>query len=523
VGRYVDPTTITYDSGGDLFSLADGSGQVLQFAGFGNGHAWAKRGSLLSRTTSSGALTQAVAWDADGRVTDTLQSLTTGGVTTTESYLTTYSSGRTASITQRRKVGTGSWSTVRVVEYEYYGASDANGTPGDLKRATIKDAAGSILDQTYYRYYTADTFDGATQIGYAGGLRYEVGSVAYARLKADLGGTDAAVDSASHSTVAGYADKAFKYDSAHRAVEETVSAAGCSACSAGFGTYSYTYTASGNADGFNSWKTKTVETLPDGNQITVYTNAYGQVMLKAYRDTASGQVWADYYRYDTAGRVLWHVNPSAFIAYDDPGTIADDATGDGNRYFDGFADLIDFDGDSPYLANAGGLIDRYEYYSTSDATASTAGGVAGYQKSTSIQRGELGTPIVQQGLQYFARTGGGATVYPVATETRFRYEDGSGSQTTSYAYTWYTASRVANAPHYAAIYRPGSRVSRMNPLNNLGENFTVINSSITWSHNSSVSSAARLDSRPYFVHPHTPSSGFRSGAYPGNFSVTTPG
>jgi hypothetical protein len=35
------------------------------------------------------------------------------------------------------------------------------------------------------------------------------------------------------------------------------------------GTYTYAYTTSGNTAGFNSWATKTVETLPDGNHIIV--------------------------------------------------------------------------------------------------------------------------------------------------------------------------------------------------------------------------------------------------------------
>src|SRR5262249_15709522 len=38
-----------------------------------------------------------------------------------------------------------------------------------------------------------------------------------------------------------------------------------------------------------------------------------------------------------------------------------------------------------------------------------------------------------------------------------------------------------------------------------------------------LSWAARFASRPYLVHPHTPSSGFRSGTYPGKSSTTTPG
>jgi RHS repeat-associated protein len=48
--------------------------------------------------------------------------------------------------------------------------------------------------------------------------------------------------------------------------------------------------------------------------------------------------------------------------------------------------------------------------------------------------------VPQAAWQYFAHTGGGATVYPVATQTAYRNADGSGAQTTSHAYTWFAGS-----------------------------------------------------------------------------------
>ena len=41
-------------------------------------------------------------------------------------------------------------------------------------------------------------------------------------------------------------------------------------------------------DGYNAWKFQTVETLPDGNTNTVYTNFAGQVMLTVFQDAAAG-------------------------------------------------------------------------------------------------------------------------------------------------------------------------------------------------------------------------------------------
>src|SRR5262249_19816931 len=42
--------------------------------------------------------------------------------------------------------------------------------------------------------------------------------------------------------------------------------------------------------------------------------------------------------------------------------------------------------------------------------------------------------------QYFAHSGGGVAVYPVATSTAYRNADGTGAETTSYAYTWFTGT-----------------------------------------------------------------------------------
>ena len=41
---------------------------------------------------------------------------------------------------------------------------------------------------------------------------------------------------------------------------------------------------SNNPAGVNSWKYKTIETLPDGNQNIVYCNVLGEVMLKVFYD-----------------------------------------------------------------------------------------------------------------------------------------------------------------------------------------------------------------------------------------------
>jgi hypothetical protein len=97
-------------------------------------------------------------------------------------------------------------------------------------------------------------------------------------------------------------------------------------------------------------------------------------------------------------------------------------------------------GNYQYLRDSSGLIATTSYYTSTTATETTPGGVIGYQYQTHLKRGELGTAVLQSTTQYYAHTGGGATVYPVATETRYRNTDGTGAQTTSYSYTWFANS-----------------------------------------------------------------------------------
>ncbi|HEY8503751.1 MAG TPA: hypothetical protein VIL46_04160, partial [Gemmataceae bacterium] len=121
---------------------------------------------------------------------------------------------------------------------------------------------------------------------------------------------------ATDAQVADYADNYFEYDSSKRVTKEVAQGAGCSACAGGFGTFTYSYTDSGyqpqgTAIDFNSWQTVTVETLPDGNRNVVYTNPFGQVMLKVFVDDATDQEWEEFYAYDADGRTLLMAGPEA--------------------------------------------------------------------------------------------------------------------------------------------------------------------------------------------------------------------
>jgi hypothetical protein len=230
--------------------------------------------------------------------------------------------------------------------------------------------------------------------------------------------------------VAPYADSYFEYDSQQRVTKAVLAGDGTTeGGGSGQGSYTYSYTASSNAAGFNSWAVKTVETLPDGSQNTVYTNTYAEPMLVVHKDPTTGQQWETYDKYDALGRVIFQAAPSAVTGYDD--TKADLLNNQNGNY--------------QYLADGIGLIDQWSYASATTATETTAGTATGYLQQETEQRGELGTPIVLDSFQYFQHTANGITVDPVATATAYRNTDGTGGETTSFAYTWVTGTVGAQA------------------------------------------------------------------------------
>jgi RHS repeat-associated protein len=430
--RYFDQSQLSYNGTSDEFTLIDTNGDQLTFAGFGSSWLPFQPGTLLSYADPNGNVTSVTSWTSLGEPAAVQRSTTSGGTTVTEQYLYSYGTGgATAGLllgeTLQRQTGGGSWSVVRQVAYAYYDGTTGNGNLGDLELAQVEDGSGNVLDTSYYRY---DTSNGMGT--YKGGLKYAFGPDSYARLVAALG---SGVDSLTDAQVAPYADDYYQYDSSHRVTQAVVQGAGCSSCSGGQGTYAYAYTTSTNSPGFNSWATKVVETLPDGNTNTVYANAYGEEMLLAYTDTTTSQTWDTFYKYDSQGHVILTANPSAVTGYSDS-----------------YADLLhSVSGNYQYLSDSSGLIQTYDYYASTTATSSAAGGVAGYQQGGKLQQGELGTAILQSQAQYFQVTAGGATINPLATSTVYRNTNGTGAETTSYAYTWYSGttemqSQTVSAP-----------------------------------------------------------------------------
>jgi RHS repeat-associated protein len=425
VPRFYDQSQLAHNTTTHEFVLLDASGNQLTFADFDSSVTAAERGALKSFVDPDGNTTSVTSWTTDGHPAEVQRSTTRGSDTITESYLYSYVSsgvngGLLSGVVLRRRINSGSWSTVRQVQYTYYdGNASVYGNIGDLDTAQILDASSNVLDTYYYRYYTSAD---AGSIGYVGGLKYAFGPQSYGRLVTALGST--APGAAGDSDVAPYADNYFQYDSHQRVTEEIAQGAGCSACTGGLGTYTYSYTASTNTAGFNSWAMKTTETLPDSNQNVVYTNAYGEVMLKAYTDETTSQTWDTFYKYDSQGHLILQASPSAVTGYDDSD-----------------ADLLhSVSGNYQYLSDSTGLVTLFDYASSTTAGETTAGSAAGYQEDTQVQQGETGTAGLQSSTQYFKHAASSSTVYPVATQTVYRNTDGTGGETTSFSYTWFSGT-----------------------------------------------------------------------------------
>jgi hypothetical protein len=128
---------------------------------------------------------------------------------------------------------------------------------------------------------------------------------AYERLAADPEVSDPLT--APDSKVAQYADHYFEYEGDRRVSLEQVDG--------GSRTHQFSYVQSGNAAGYNSWKTKTTETLPDSSQNIVYSNDAGQPMLKVFQ--SGEEQWCQFFLYDNDGKVVLQANPSAVSGFDE--------------------------------------------------------------------------------------------------------------------------------------------------------------------------------------------------------------
>jgi RHS repeat-associated protein len=254
-----------------------------------------------------------------------------------------------SAILQRRASTLSAWEDVRTVEYSYYdgeGVDSDHGRLGDLKLVTIRDGgiAGDIIDHEYYRYYKMSGYTINGSIGPTGnsatmggtdttypatyyadntitsGLKMVVRGESFARMIAEYpsyeGESDADLKKFANNFYAyeRWADYQWSYDNyangdydqayhrytRYRVVSETSQGAGCSSCSNGIGEYRFEFHVNPSEEGYgneeydpNIWRHRTIEVLPDNtpldwgdnDRIVVYTNEYGQVLLRSTVET----------------------------------------------------------------------------------------------------------------------------------------------------------------------------------------------------------------------------------------------
>ena len=416
-------STDTLVKNGSRFVFRTANGDTLTFADFSS-TVVAARGQFLEQSDANGnRLVATLA--ADGSIAR-LDSFVAGGVAATETQLYAVipagsaNAGKVSRIDVKRADG----AVVRSTQYAYYASGSSYGSTGDLKSITVLDDVGRVIDIKQYRYQSA------TVAGRAASLLQVVLDTDGSRRLAQAG---LSFEAAGNGDIKPFARDWYLYDSQGRVVRHDMQGAGCSACTAGIGTFAYAYATNPAtvAGGFNEWQTKTVETRPDGTESITYANARGQTMLTVTRETTGGapRQWGTFSRYDTAGLKTWEAEPSCVLLPPNLSSL--------ERY----ADLMHMvNGNYEYISDSSGLIRFTEFFTVTTATESVAGGVAGFVSATGVRNGEFGSGIVQEAATYVQRTAGGRTVTLPATRTVYRGEQSAGAQTTNYAYSWYAGT-----------------------------------------------------------------------------------
>jgi YD repeat-containing protein len=466
-GRFGDLDTLSYDSTSSThtgFVLTDINGNTYTYYDFSPSLAANLRGRIYSFTNPAGVVTS-YSYDATDDHLQTISrtenkkynSSCTCSFAETFSYAY-YASGADAgclcTVTLARSsclfvtstpTSYSNYVAPQTVSSElltYYDGSSsgpdstAYGSAGQLQSVTVcyENAQNTLnaVDTTYLSYYTSVNV-GSDPAASEGKLQFVLDPDSYARLKAAGSGLDPLSDCVSSTCLAAYAQETFTYDSAGRVATAVVQGAGSSSSATGSssssstngqGTYTYAYTANALADGsdFNDYQlSQSVTQAFAGTCLveTVYYNDALQPIADVCYDTQSGATWDTFYTYDTEGRNIQVALPSAV-----------------EGICTAFSDL----GQSDEL-NATGEIQTTEYYSSTSATSTTAGGVAGWVEETFLQQGIYGTPIAQDCTTYFEFTAtGDQPLVEVAADTTFGTDSGTDPRTTHYCYGFVSGS-----------------------------------------------------------------------------------
>ena len=345
-----------------------------------------------------------------------------------EAFAYSYTNGLLTSVVLERCDEYGQWSDIAKVEYTYH-TNPALGTTDSLRtarRQILGDEGWADAGTYYYRYYPA--LEG-------GNLKFALEPQAFAGLMANPGISDP--DQAADATIAQHACYYFEYDSLDRVIKDRILG--------GSEEYLFAYTDSLGGEGYNKWKTRTVETLPDGATRVVYANFLHEVLLKDL--SKDGSSWVTHRRYDESnGLLVLEASPAAVAGYtyDASGTLSVTL----------HADL--------------GLIRTYDY--TAD----------GYESAEYLQIGGQGPSQRLRSYSYanYLRSGslsGEPGIFVLTATTVHRSGDGADPLDTSYEYEWYsgtyqisqrtttlpTVSTEQNGPDTAA-----TRVEKFNQAGN---------------------------------------------------------
>ena len=211
---------------------------------------------------------------------------------------------------------------------------------------------------------------------------------------------------------------------------------GCSVCAGGIGDYSFEYDTSSNSDGYNDWKWKTTETLPDLSENVVYSNYLDETMMSVHianPGASNEQRWFTYTRYDDDhGRAIMEASPSAFAS----SLTLDDI--EANADLVGFSSGTSFE----YISTSSGLVNWTDYYAETDSSAvvnvgsglvDTSGRDARRRRGLCRRHEDFSGNVIDSDPrvvhEYFAVTDGTATVAMTADDSVYSTANDCSSST----------------------------------------------------------------------------------------------
>ena len=259
--RFDDPSQLSYNSGTDIYTLVDGDGDQITFSGFDGARRRRSAGSSPATRTRRRRQSIAVtSYTANGHIAEVQRSADNERrqhvhriVRVQLTWAGDPNAGLLSNVTLRRKVNGGAWTMVQQVQYTYYdGTQTYGGNLGDLMTATVEDGGDNVLSDELLPLLHGRARRTATA---RSGIRGQPGLV-----RADDGGLRHGPEQPDRCP-GGRLRRLLlpvRQHSVPQSAKRSVAGGGR--------TYTYSYTASTNSPGENSWATKTVVTQPGRQQ-----------------------------------------------------------------------------------------------------------------------------------------------------------------------------------------------------------------------------------------------------------------